>query len=158
MALRRGSRLLISIGFTITLPSAILTAPAAHAAPVYDSQVKMGDPEDLDAIIGTLLEARENGHLAAATFKFLNTPPPASDGVLTVIAAGDLGIGLDDEGIVVEEDFIRVFPPGGAVLGILSTSRACSWTRTDRFLPIRLTFRSECFADRAFTTQWTAWA
>jgi hypothetical protein len=119
MALRRGSRLLISIGFAITLPSTILALPAAHAAPVYDSQVKMGDPEDLDAIIGTLLEARENGHLAAATFKFLNTPLPASDGVLTVIVAGDLGIGLDDEGIVVEEDFIRVFPPGGAVLGIL---------------------------------------
>jgi len=104
------------------LLSAILTLSVAHAAPMYDSQVKIGDPEDLDAIIGTLLESRENGHLTSATFKFLNTPRPASDGVLTVIAAGDLGIGLDEEGRVVEEDFIRVFPPGGAVLGILFAS------------------------------------
>jgi hypothetical protein len=76
----------------------------------------------VDAIIGTLLESRENGRLASATFRFLNTPRPTSDGVLTVIAAGDLGIGLDDEGRVVEEDFIRVFPPGGAVLGLLFVS------------------------------------
>ena len=115
----RSSRHLLLIGFTFSWLGVTSAMPVAHAALIYDSQVKMGDPEDVDGVIGTLLESRENGHLQTATFKFLNTPSPLSDGVLTVIAAGDLGVGLSDDGMVVEEDFIRVLAPSGAVLGIL---------------------------------------
>src|SRR5262245_11637432 len=78
---------------------------AADAGPMYDGQIKAGEKGDVDGLIGVLLDARENNRLPTATFTFFDTPPPVSDGLLTVVAAGDLGIGLDDAGTVVEEDF-----------------------------------------------------
>lgn len=82
-----------------------------EAAPVYDVSIRRGDPGDVDRIIGRLLQ-REDGVMPSATFLFFDTPAPAGDGTLRVIAAGDLGVGLDDSGNEVREDFLRVFGEG----------------------------------------------